>query len=98
MQQHVRVLAHFVATPDQIEALRSLLVSLLEPTRAEEGCLQYDLWRSRTDPARFTLVEEWTDDGCLDRHLSAPHLEHAKGLFPGLLAEPLRIDRCDLVG
>lgn len=94
MQQHVRVLAHFVAKPSQVEALRSLL----EPTRAEEGCLQYDLWRSRTETARFTLVEEWADDGCLDRHLSAPHLEQAKALFPGLLAEPLRIDRCDLVG
>jgi len=97
MQRHVRVLAHFVAKPSQVEVLRSLLVSLLEPTRAEEGCLQYDLWWSRSEPARFTLVEEWTDDGCLDRHLSAPHLERAKGLFPGLLAEPLRIDRCDLV-
>lgn len=98
MSQNVRVLAHFVAKPERCEDLLALLVSLLAPTRGEEGCLRYDLWRSRSDQDQFTLVEEWTDDGCLDRHLSAPHLQAAKVRLPGLLAQPLRIERCDLIG
>lgn len=98
MQHGVRVLAHFVAHPERRGDLRTLLLSLLEPTRAEQGCVRYDLWQSRADADRFTLVEEWTDDACLDRHLAAPHLRDAKTRFPQLLAEPLRVDRFDLIG
>lgn len=92
------VLAHFAATDQTADALHALLVSLLAPTRAEAGCLMYDLWRSRVDTRRFTLVEAWVSDEALDRHLEMPHLLDAKARFPALLAEPLRIDRYDMSG
>lgn len=97
MAEHVRVLAHFVGKPGSIEALHDLLVSLLAPTRAEAGCIMYDLWRSKENPASFTLVEEWTSEEALRVHLEMPHLVHAKSVFPTLLAEPLRIDLYTLV-
>lgn len=98
MDTHTRVLATFVARHNRVEELHALLRSLLAPTHAEEGCLMYDLWRSTENPAKFVLVEEWTSDALLDRHLAAPHLESAKRRFPDLLAEPLLIERLRIAG
>lgn len=89
----VKVLAHFVAKPGCEAALEALVRGLLEPTRAEAGCVMYRLWRQRENPAAFTLVEEWASDAALDRHLAMPHLERAKAALPALLAEPLQVIR-----
>jgi quinol monooxygenase YgiN len=98
MDQTTLVLAHFAACDKTADQLHDLLESLLTPTRAEAGCVMYNLWRSRADPRRFTLVEAWASDGALDRHLETPHLIDAKQRFPDLLAEPLRIERFDMIG
>lgn len=98
MPGEVHVTAHFVAKPDQVEALSQLLHGLLDPTRSEAGCLQYDLWRSQESPGEFILIERWTDRATLDTHLAAPHLMDAKARLGALLAEPLEIKRWDFAG
>ncbi|MGL5133484.1 MAG: putative quinol monooxygenase [Planktothrix sp.] len=40
MTQNLRVVARVVALPDKIEALKAVLIGLVEPTRQEAGCLQ----------------------------------------------------------
>ena len=86
---NVRVVARVVAQPDKVEELRSVLVGLLAPTRAEEGCIQYDLLQNATDPTDFTFVEEWTSFSALEAHLGSDHLQAAISAFSDLVgAEP----------
>jgi len=92
------VIASFVAKPGLEEELRQLLVSLLAPTRAEEGCLEYVLWQDQTHPGRLTLIERWRNHELLTLHLDSPHLRHAKMRFAELLAEPLTLRKLDLIG
>jgi quinol monooxygenase YgiN len=70
----VRVVAHITAKPDTITATRELLMTLIEPTRAEDGCIVYELLQNAADPTDFTFVEEWTSDEALDAHLETEHL------------------------
>lgn len=98
MTSAVHVLARFVAHEETAQELLDLLGSLLAPTRAESGCVRYDLWRSRSDERRFTLVEAWMNEESLARHLETPHLLHAKERFAVLLAEPLVLERFELIG
>lgn len=93
----VRLIAEFVAKPDRAEELRQLLTGLIEPTHQEEGCVMYQLWRSRERPQEFSFVEEWTSEALLERHLTAPHLQHAASRLPELLAKPLELRKFDLV-
>lgn len=50
------------------------LLSLSAPTRAEEGNLRYDLYRSVDAPDRFMRLEVWRDEAALERHKATPHL------------------------
>ena len=59
MTQILRVVARVVALPNQVEALKAVLLRLVEPTRQEAGCLQYDLLQNQEDPTDFTFVETW---------------------------------------
>ncbi len=98
MNRHVYVVARFFARPERVVELVTLVSGLLGPTRKEEGCIRYDLWRSASDPLELAMIEEWRSAADLDRHLETPHLEHAKERLPALLDKPLEITRFDLVG
>ena len=90
-EETVHVIARFQALSGRSESLKTLLESLIEPTRAEPGCLDYVLWQEREDPSRFVLIERWRTQSDLDQHLETPHLTHAKERFDDLLESPLSL-------
>jgi len=98
MTEQVYVLATFVARPGQEKSLDALLRGLLAPTRAETGCIRYDLWQNSEEPAEYTLVEQWESEAALDAHLETPHLQDALSRFDALLAEPLVLKKHRLIG
>jgi quinol monooxygenase YgiN len=53
--------------------LQSHLLSLAAPTRAEPGCLQYDL-RSPERPSQFLRLEAWRSLADLEAHKATPHI------------------------
>lgn len=88
----VFIIARFVAKADSIDALRSQLLAMLEPTRREAGCIRYDLLNDRDNPAAFTFVEEWADQAAIDAHMQAAHLQALLKDSVALLAEPLSVN------
>lgn len=94
----IRVVARIVALPEQVEQVKVILTELIEQTRAEAGCIQYELLQNQTDLTDFTFVEEWGSAGELDAHLGNTHILSAIEQLDGLLAAPLDIRRYDKIG
>lgn len=61
--------------PERREDLRELLLSFVEPTRAEQGCLEYHFHVDSDDPSVFVFYELWRSRADLDRHLALPHMQ-----------------------
>ncbi|HEX6126948.1 MAG TPA: putative quinol monooxygenase [Pyrinomonadaceae bacterium] len=93
----LRVVAHITARPDTVDETRELLMTLIEPTRAEAGCVTYELLQNNDDPTDFTFVEEWSGDDALDAHLVTEHLRNAAAKGSDLFAAPPDIRRYTLV-
>lgn len=85
------VTARIKAKPDQVAALRELLLALPDPTRREDGCLNYDLHQSTEDPCVFLFHENWRGKAELDRHLQSPHVTAVLSRVGPLVAEPPEI-------
>ena len=79
------VIAHMRAKPGKEDELREALRSLIEPTQAEEGYVNYDLHESIEEPGLFYFYENWESPGHLDAHLNTPHLV----AFAGRIDDPL---------
>jgi quinol monooxygenase YgiN len=65
---------HIVAKPGQESALRQALEALVAPSRADDGCMQYDLHVDRDTPARLFFYEAWRDEAAWQAHDKAAHL------------------------
>jgi quinol monooxygenase YgiN len=93
----LRVVARLVAFPDKVEELKSLLLSIMEPTRAEQGCITYELLQNQADPTDFTFVEEWESTGLLEQHLASTHIQAAVLKLEGVAVAPPDIRRYQLL-
>ncbi|MCX7595725.1 MAG: antibiotic biosynthesis monooxygenase [Fischerella sp.] len=86
MTKTIRVVARVIALPEKVEALKALLLELIEPTRQESGCIKYELLQNQSDPTDFTFVEEWTSNDALEAHLVSTHIKAAEAKLEGLVA------------
>ncbi|HUR97873.1 MAG TPA: putative quinol monooxygenase [Pyrinomonadaceae bacterium] len=93
----LRVVAHLTAKADRIDETREVLLSLVERTRAEQGCIVYELLGNKADPTDFTFVEEWTDEDALSAHLESDHIRNLVSKADDLLAAPSDIRRYTLL-
>ena len=74
-ETQVALIAKVKAKDGQTEALKAELTSLIEPTRAEAGCVKYDLHVSTDDESSFMFFEMWRSKDDLDLHIETPHLQ-----------------------
>ena len=51
-----------------VPRLRDLLAEAMRSSRAEPGCLRFDVYHSTAEPRRITLVEHWADQAAVDAH------------------------------
>ncbi len=70
----ITVVATFQARPGKEAELKKALISLVAPTRAEAGCLNYDLHASPEDAGKFLFHENWISPAALDAHMKTPHI------------------------
>ena len=87
----LRVVATIPAKTETAAAIRAALESLAAATRAEDGCLAYDLFESGAAPGTFVTIERWTDQAALDQHLTSPHVAAAFAAADGALAGDVAI-------
>lgn len=82
------VVAVIAAKPGSGAEVRAALESLVGPSRAEDGCLGYDLFESASAPGTFVTVELWRTQVDLDAHLQTPHIGAALSATGDHLATP----------
>ena len=81
------IVANIVAETDKIDLVKSELKKLVPITRAEEGCLQYDLQQDNDNPAHFLFYENWTSRDLWQKHMNAPHLQAYGEATAGCVAD-----------
>ncbi|HEX8494344.1 MAG TPA: putative quinol monooxygenase [Pyrinomonadaceae bacterium] len=89
--QKLTVLARVYAKEDAAEKVRQECLALVAPSRAEEGCINYDLHQSVDDKTHFVFYENWVSREALDKHLEMPHSLRFDERTSGLLAQETEI-------
>lgn len=68
------IVANIKVNPDKIDLVKGELLKLIDITRAEEGCINYDLHQDNDNPAHFLFYENWESRELWQTHMGAPHL------------------------
>lgn len=81
------IVAHITAKPDQVDLVRKELESLIPATRAETGCLEYELHLDNENPAHFMFYETWQSPEDWQSHMKSAHLQQVLKAVEPVLEE-----------
>ena len=63
----------FIAKEGAEAKIKELLSAMVVPSRAEKGCLFYEIFQYENEPLRFMAVETWENEAALDGHKASSH-------------------------
>ena len=84
----IDVVAVLTAKAGSEGIVAAALHDLLAPTRAEPGCVSYELFTSAASAQTFIMIEKWKSDDDLAAHLQSAHIAAALAAAGEHLADP----------
>jgi quinol monooxygenase YgiN len=94
----VHFFVHFEPLPGKEMEFREELRRVVEPTRAEIGCLGIQVFESLREPFVFAIHSEWVDEAAFESHSQLPHTIRFLGAAEQLLAHPVQGLRLRQIG
>ena len=89
----LHVFVRFEPQPGKQQRLMDELTLVIEPTRAEPGCIRIHLYQAMRDPLAFVIHSEWTNDTAFDAHAKFPHTIRFLSLVGELITHPIQAVR-----
>jgi quinol monooxygenase YgiN len=78
------------------EAKRAAL-AIVDDSRTEPGCLNYDFHQAIDDATIFLWHETWTNQAALDAHFAMPYFAQLGAKLKDLTEEPLQLTLTKMV-
>ena len=80
------IVANIVANSDKVDLVKTALLKLIETTRAEAGCINYDLHQDNENSAHFMFYENWESRELWQTHMGNAHLQEYMAATEGAVA------------
>ena len=87
----------FIAKEGDEEKMKELLSAMVIPSKAEDGCLFYEIVQYENNRRKFMAIETWRDEKALDGHKVSAHYKIYKSSFE-LFCEKKYSDELEVLG
>lgn len=86
-EQKLTIVAKILAKEEKRELVKNELLKLIDVTRAEEGCINYDLHQDNENENLFLFYENWTNRDLWQKHMNNAHLTEYMKATDGAIEE-----------
>ena len=95
MEQYVFVRLH--AREGEETAVEEALREVTGPSRKEEGCLSFRIFRSMRDQRLFFIHSRWVDEAAFQKHAVLQHTVRFLTRVDALLDQPRDVTRTEMI-
>ena len=85
--QKLTIVARILAKPEKRELVKKELLKLIDITRAEKGCINYDLHQDNENENLFLFFENWESRELWQIHMNNAHLAEYMKATGGAIEE-----------
>jgi quinol monooxygenase YgiN len=82
---------------DAVEAAKQAALEIVEPSRAESGCLNYDFHQQIDDDSIFIWHETWANMAAIEAHGASAHFMDFSRKIEDLTEESLQLTFAKMV-
>jgi|SRR5580692_6665592 quinol monooxygenase YgiN len=83
--------AKCIGKPERRNDIMRVTEAIVPPSRAEAGCISYDVHERLSGGDEYLFFEEWADHAALDFHFKTRHFQEFIKEFTQLLEAPPNI-------
>lgn len=83
---------------EAIEQVKKAALEIIAPSRAENGCINYDFHQAIDDETIFLWHETWTNKTAIDAHAASKHFKEFSEVVKDITDEPLQVTLAKMVG
>ena len=94
------VLASFYPKKDKIMEAKEIILSMIKPTRSEEGNEVYNFYEEKNNDTKnisFHLFEIYKDSAALNFHRNTSYFKDYRSKIEDLLAKPIEVKILDSI-
>jgi len=91
------IVAKILAREEKREFVKSELLKLIEITRSEKGCINYDLHQDNDNPNLFLFYENWENKTLWEKHMENKHLAEYISATEGAIEE-FTVNKMKIIG
>ena len=88
--QKLTIVARILVKEGKREFVKSELLKLISVTRAEKGCISYNLHQDNENPNFFLFFENWENRVLWQVHMKNPHLAEFQNATKGQREKGIR--------
>jgi len=88
-RNEVTLIVNFRVQQNVIEQFKQRMIRQAELSRAEAGCVIFNIHQSNQDPQIFWLYEKWYDQAALDFHFAQTYTQELFEFFKESLEVPV---------
>lgn len=93
----IRIIAEFSIRAGALEDAIKVGTALVQETRKETGCIQYDLLQGKEDKNCLVIVENWASQETLDAHSASAHFAEYVPQLSGFCDTPAKVTHFEQV-
>lgn len=86
-KEKLTIVARILAKPEKREHVKNELLKLIDVTRAEKGCINYDLHQDNENENLFLFYENWESRALWQTHMNNKHLAEYMKATEGAVEE-----------
>ncbi len=90
-EEKIVLIARLKVKAERIEEAKKAALKIVADSRAEAGCVNYDIHQSIEDETLFFWHETWANKAALDEHFETPFFKEFFGVVEQIAAEPPQI-------
>ncbi|MEH6394485.1 putative quinol monooxygenase [Pseudoalteromonas sp.] len=87
----INIVAKITPKPELFDDCKGRLQSILTATRAESGCIRFELYSNAEQHCLF-LVEQFASQEALDSHYQQPYVTAVFAFYESALAVPVEVN------
>ena len=95
--ENIVLIARLKVKKDAVEAAKTAALAIVESSRAENGCLNYDFHQAIDDETVFVWHETWANTTALDEHFAMPYFAELGEKLKDITDEPLQLTLTKMV-
>lgn len=85
--QKLTIVAKVIAKEEKRDLVRNELIKLIKATKAEKGCINYDLHQDINNKNIFLFHENWENRELWKKHVENTHMSQFTEATEGAIAE-----------